>query len=355
MLSFTNMATPEIDRKTFEKPLPPRRRVSSRWAPLLMSVVLTSSACAENGSSVLVAAPSPVLAAEPQGATTTVFIGEITPSTNAPAEPQETSTTVFTGEDTHSIGGPAYVNEDAQRLDPPVELDCATPDVNLIILGNSTDSGFEKPPGTTWPSIMVKDLNTSPMLNGLDDNDKAVPGQTITRPSPWNPKGDEPRWRLITHVDTVIASVPAEQRHNNIVIIHPSFIDVQDGDVDDAFAIQRAVDGIILSRQKLLDAGFPVIIEPMRPITRNSDEYHEVVAGFSLQYRINGTNGLLAKYGLLPAEYTVPLMGADGYGIASLYEVADGLHPTPEAHRIIAVAMEQDQRIIAALEERCAA
>lgn len=264
-----------------------------------------------------------------------------------------------------SIDGSATASEQgtAVRLHPPVELDCRS--VRMHVMGNSIDSDVGvRDPAASWPHQMQDGLNASPMLDGLRVVNSAVPGSTVVRQNPWDPLGERPAFRFVTHVHTVIESIPADLRSGAIVIIHPSLIDLQDTTVSDAVAVQRSVDGIGFVVNALNTAGITrVIILPTLPVGRSSNDLHILFINIDLQARIVAQNAALVAAGFVPAGVRSSLYDASGYGNPVYFDGfnsldapagADYMHPDADGHRVIAADVGTDPRLVAALAASCA-
>ena len=250
----------------------------------------------------------------------------------------------------------------AVRLQPPAELDCTA--VRMHVMGNSIDSDFGvRDPATIWPRQMQDGLNASPMLDGLRIINSAVPGSTVVRQNPWDPLGEQPAFRFVTHVHSVIASIPTAARSRAIVIIHPSFIDLQDTTVSDAVAVQRSVDGIRSVVNSFNAAGITrVIVLPTLPVGRRTNDLHIFFIAVDLQSRIAAQNAALVTAGFVPAGIRSSLYDATGYGNPVYFDGfspldpttgPDDMHPDADGHRVVAADVGTDPRLVAALAASC--
>ncbi len=276
----------------------------------------------------------------------------VSPASGGPA--------VDTIDDAATVTGPGAA---AVRVHPPVELDCSA--VRMHVMGNSIDSDVGvRDPASTWPRQMQDGLNASPMLDGLRVVNSAVPGSTVVRQNPWDPLGERPAFRLVTHVHTVIASIPTASRSGAIVVIHPSLVDLQDTTVSDAVVVQRSIDGIRSVVNSLNAAGITrVIVLPTLPVGRWSNDQHIFFIGVDLQSRIAAQNAGLVAAGFVPTGIRSSLYDASGYGNPVYFDGfnslsapagADYMHPDADGHRVIAADVGTDPRLVAALAASCA-
>lgn len=251
----------------------------------------------------------------------------------------------------------------AVRLHPPVELDCSA--VRMHVMGNSIDSDVGvRDPSASWPRQMQNGLNESPMLDRLIVINSAVPGSTVVRQNPWDPLGERPAFRLVTHVHTVIASIPIAARSDAIVVIHPSLIDLQDTTVSEAVVVQRSVGGISDVVNAFTAAGVTrVVIVPTLPIGRSSNDLHVLFLGIDMQARIAAQNAALVAAGFLPSGMRSSITDASGFGDPRYYDGfnsldapsgPDYMHPDADGHRVIAADVGTDPRLVASLAASCA-
>ncbi|MDP2292529.1 MAG: hypothetical protein Q8M22_15165 [Actinomycetota bacterium] len=278
-------------------------------------------------------------------------VASVSPASGGPA--------IDTIDDAATVAAPGAA---AVRLQPPSELDCSA--VRLHVMGNSIDSDVGvRDPAATWTRQMQNGLNTSPMLDGLRVVNSAVPGSTVVRQNPWDPLGERPAFRFVTHVHTVIGSIPAAARSGAIVIIHPSLVDLQDTTVSAAVAVQRSIDGVRSVVNSLHAAGIThVIVLPTLPVGRWSNDLHILFIAVDLQARIAAQNAGLVTAGFVPAGIRSSLYDASGYGNPVYFDGfnsldapagADYMHPDADGHRVIAADVGTDPRLVAALAASC--
>ena len=97
----------------------------------------------------------------------------------------------------------------------------------LLVFGNSTDYTFrldEHIDMTAWPELLVPN-DRDGLLNGITVRNEAQRGQTMGN---WDAWGPDPRLRLNGYAPTVLDSFGSGLLASTLVLLAPSFIDLQE-------------------------------------------------------------------------------------------------------------------------------
>jgi hypothetical protein len=224
----------------------------------------------------------------------------------------------------------------------------------LLVFGNSTDYTFradEPIDMTAWPELLVLHDQVG-LLDGVAVRNEAQPGQTM---GSWDSWGPDPRLRLNGYAPTVLDSVEPRLLQTTLVLVAPSFIDLQES----AFDVVRAITDLTVVLATIEAYGLRALVLPMNYVSNTVDDLLP-----DLNPSIERFNQALVERGLLAEPHVdSPLrnrgddVGGDerfyddfpGRDRDGLFLGADGFHPDPEGQLVKTLSVLE---ILATLVER---
>jgi lysophospholipase L1-like esterase len=217
---------------------------------------------------------------------------------------------------------------------------CTLTDVGveqLLVFGNSTDFTFRPDDGidlVAWPELLV-DRDRTDTTAGVSVVNEAQRGQTM---GTWDAWGPDPRLRLNGYSVTVLDGIEPAALDRTLVLLAPSFIDLQESDGD----VARAIADL----QSILDTidsyGLDALVLPMNYVSTSIDdrlpELNPDIDAFNEELR---TIGLMADPLLDSPLRADDAVGGDpdlydefpGRAEDGTFTGPDGFHPDQEGQR----------------------
>jgi hypothetical protein len=227
----------------------------------------------------------------------------------------------------------------------------------LLVFGNSTDYTFgddEPIEMTAWPNLLVRHARGG-LMDGVAVRNESQPGQTM---GIWDAWGPDPRLRLTLYAPIVLDSVEPGLLQETLVLVAPSFIDLQES----GFDVSQAVADLSVVIATVEAYGPSTLVLPMNYVSNTMND-----AFPDLNPSIESFNRLLARRGVLVEPYVDSSLRGDGGesgGKEGFYDDfpgrdreghpvgADGFHPDSEGQFVKTLAVLE---MLGALVERTSA
>ncbi len=227
----------------------------------------------------------------------------------------------------------------------------------LLVFGNSTDYTFgadEPIEMTAWPNLLARHARGG-FMDGVAVRNESQPGQTM---GVWDAWGPDPRLRLTLYAPIVLDSVEPGLLQGTLVLVAPSFIDLQES----GFDVSRAVADLSVVLATVESYGPSTLVLPMNYVSKTMND-----AFPDLNPSIESFNRVLAQRGVLVEPYVDSSLRGDhgeSGGKEGFYDDfpgrdregrpvgADGFHPDSEGQFVKTLAVLE---MLEALVERTSA